>query len=140
MPPFRWLLSLLLAATLCAACRAPPANEHLAHESGGALYQRYCASCHGEDARGNGPVASFISAPVPDLTRIAQRRGGHFPSEEIFQIIDGQSALAAHGPRHMPVWGYEFFGPEGDDRFAHQQGTERVERLVSYLGTLQTTK
>jgi hypothetical protein len=38
------------------------------------------------------------------------------------------------------VWGYEFFGPQSDDRMAHQQATERVARLVSYLGTLQRTK
>jgi mono/diheme cytochrome c family protein len=139
MLPLRWLFS-ILAASLCISCRAPPSEEHLVRESGEALYLRYCSSCHGETARGNGPVAPFIAASVPDLTRIAERRGGDFPPQEIFQIIDGQSARAAHGPRHMPVWGYEFFGPQSDDRLAHQQATERVERLVGYLGTLQCAK
>jgi mono/diheme cytochrome c family protein len=137
MPLFRGLLSIIVAVTLCAACSAPDSKRFLARESGGDLYQRHCASCHGENARGNGPVAPFLSVTVPDLTRIAGRRGGQFPSEEIFQIIDGESPRAAHGPRHMPVWGYEFFGQQGDDRLAHQQATERVERLVSYVGTLQ---
>jgi mono/diheme cytochrome c family protein len=152
---FRGFLA-FLPVFLCASCNAPAAGERIVEESGDAvyqeasdvlytesgevLYQRYCASCHGENARGNGPVAPFIAVKVPDLTRIAERRSGHFPPEEIFQIIDGQSARAAHGPRHMPVWGYEFFGPQIDDRLAHQQATERVERLVSYLGTLQRTK
>jgi mono/diheme cytochrome c family protein len=155
MPLFRWLLA-FLPVLLCASCSAPAAGERIAQESndtayeeptdvlytesGAVLYQRYCASCHGESARGNGPVAPFLAVKVPDLTRIAQRRGGQFPAQEIFQIVDGQSARAAHGPRHMPVWGYEFFGAQSDDRLAHQQATERVERLVSYLGTLQRTK
>jgi hypothetical protein len=84
-------------------------------------------------------VAPYLNAQVPDLTRIAERRGGAFPSEEVFRIIDGQSSIAAHGSRHMPVWGYEFFGPQDDDRLAHREATERVDRLVSYLGTLQRT-
>jgi mono/diheme cytochrome c family protein len=140
--PLRRVLSSMLAASLCVSCSVPLPDEAEAvtQESGQQLYERYCASCHGENAHGNGPVAPFISAAVPDLTRIAHRRGGEFPPEEIFQIIDGQSARAAHGPRHMPVWGYEFFGPQSDDRLAHQQATERVERLVAYLGTLQCAK
>lgn len=134
------VLLVVVAASLCVSCGAPQLDQPVFQESGEQLYQRYCASCHGGNAQGNGPVAPFISATVPDLTRIAQRRGGTFPSEEIFQIIDGQSARAAHGPRHMPVWGYDFFGPQGDDELAHEQATERVERLVTYLGKLQRTK
>jgi mono/diheme cytochrome c family protein len=131
---------MLVAAILCASCGAPVGEELVVQDSGEALYRRHCASCHGEKARGNGPVAEFISVTVPDLTRIAQRRGGVFPQEEIFQIIDGQSPRDAHGPRHMPVWGYEFFGPQADDRVAHEQATVRVERLVAYLASLQRAK
>jgi hypothetical protein len=40
----------------------------------------------------------------------------------------------------MPVWGYEFFGMEGDDETAHQQATDKVERLVKFLSTLQRTQ
>ena len=107
-------------------------------ESGHDLYRVSCASCHGNDARGNGPVAQFLTVPVPDLTRIAVRRGGAFPDEEIYRIIDGQSGeLRAHGPRHMPVWGYEFFGDDPDDAVAHDQASEKVDRLVGYLRSLQ---
>jgi hypothetical protein len=74
---------------------------------------------------------------VPDLTRIAARRGGVFPDEEIFKIVDGQADLRSHGPRHMPVWGYEFFGDDPDDEAAHRQATEMVERLVEYLRSIQ---
>jgi len=82
-------------------------------------------------------VASFLTVPVPDLTQIAARRGGRFPSEEIYRIVDGQADLGAHGPRHMPVWGYEFFGDAADDEAAHAQASAKVEGLVRYLNSIQ---
>ena len=108
--------------------------------SGAALFRINCAGCHGTDARGNGPIAEFISAPVADLTRISVRNAGQFPTERIFQVIDGQSASTVHGVRHMPVWGYEFFGSESDDAKAHLNATQKVDRLVMYLRTIQVEK
>lgn len=105
--------------------------------SGSMLFQMHCASCHGEDAQGHGPVAEFLSVPVPDLTRISDQRGGRFPEEEIFRIIDGQALLPAHGSRHMPVWGYEFYGQESDDERAHGEATDKVNSLISYLRKIQ---
>ena len=105
--------------------------------AGKRLYMVSCSGCHGTNARGNGPVAQFLNVPVPDLTRIAARRAGAFPDDEIFRIVDGQSDLRSHGPRHMPVWGYEFFGDDADDEIAHRQATEKVERLVKYLRSIQ---
>ncbi len=99
-----------------------------------------CSGCHGADARGNGPIAPLLQVPVPDLTLIASRRGGTFPEEEIYQVVDGQAVLAAHGPRHMPVWGYEFFGDDPDDEVAHRQATEKVDGVVRFLRSIQRTK
>jgi hypothetical protein len=79
----------------------------------------------------------LLTVEVPDLTRIAARRRGEFPELEIFRIIDGQSQLAAHGSRHMPVWGYEFFGAEADDEVAHRRAVEKVDQLVAYLRSIQ---
>lgn len=39
----------------------------------------YCASCHGVDAKGEGPVAKSLNVKPSDLTRIAARSGGKFP-------------------------------------------------------------
>lgn len=128
------LLVFLLA---CAACVTTPRPQSRALPTGQDVFRRYCASCHGEDARGNGPVAPLLQVPVPDLTRIAARRGGQFSGDEIFRIIDGQAPLEAHGPRHMPVWGYEFFGGDADDEMAHAQATTRVDQLVSWLRGIQ---
>src|SRR5262245_18787271 len=73
--------------------------------AGRALFRSYCASCHGVDARGDGPVAAQLRVPPADLTRIAVRRGGHFEASEVAAYIDGRSEVLAHGRREMPVWG-----------------------------------
>jgi len=131
--------ALLVAALVFVSCVAGRDGRGR-HEAGEHLYRDSCSGCHGADARGNGPVAPYLSVPMPDLTRIAARRGGTFPADEIYRIIDGQADLRAHGPRHMPVWGYEFFGDDADDEVAHRQATQKVERLVSYLRSIQSTQ
>lgn len=53
-------------------------NRLIDSREGPDLFRTYCAACHGADARGGGPAASSLTAKVPDLTRIAQRRDGTF--------------------------------------------------------------
>jgi mono/diheme cytochrome c family protein len=96
-----------------------------------------CAGCHGVDADGLGPIAPVLKVKVPDLRGIAVRRNGQFPELEIFRIIDGQAEISGHGPRHMPIWGYEFFGDDADDEAAHKQATDKVDQLVAYLRSIQ---
>lgn len=131
------------AGTKQQGARAQPGSDHLhsgrALHHGERLYKVACSSCHGANARGNGPVAPLLTVPVPDITLIASRRGGTFPEDEIYRIVDGQADLTAHGPRHMPVWGYEFFGNAPDDEAAHREATKKVERLVLYLRSIQRT-
>jgi mono/diheme cytochrome c family protein len=50
----------------------PSAPPHLA--KGRALYQKHCASCHGEKGKGDGPAARFNVAPPQDLTDPALQR------------------------------------------------------------------
>jgi hypothetical protein len=75
--------------------------------------------------------------PAPDLTRIAARRDGHFPDAEIRRIVDGQSREDLTPNRHMPIWGYEFFGNDSDDERAHGRASLRVESIVAFLKTRQ---
>lgn len=125
--------SIAVAGCLCSQ-PTPPRQA-----TGEALFRSSCSGCHGTNAQGNGPVAEFLTVPVPDLRRIAARRDGRFPEDDVFRIIDGQSALTVHGARHMPIWGYEFFGDAPDDEIAHRQATEKVDRLVQYLRSIQRT-
>jgi len=105
--------------------------------TGRELFQSFCASCHGENGTGHGPVAPLLNAPVADLTHIAARNGGQFPRDRVYRTIDGQAETPAHGSRHMPVWGYEFYGDSEDDRKAHRQAERTIDRLVKYVESLQ---
>jgi mono/diheme cytochrome c family protein len=42
------------------------------------LFMMYCAVCHGQEAKGDGPVAEKLMAPPPDLTSefVKQRSDG----------------------------------------------------------------
>ena len=105
--------------------------------SGMELFERFCASCHGEGARGNGPVAATLNVAVPDLTTI-QLRYGEFPAPLIRDVIDGRGIdMRAHGTRTMPVWGYEFWIEEGGDVVAQKSVRDAINKLVEYVRSLQ---
>jgi len=112
----------------------------LADYSGEEIYGRFCASCHGDRAHGDGPVARSLGVMVPDLTKITQRYG-NFPTNLIRDTIDGRGArIDAHGSRTMPVWGYEFYVEEGGDVNAQQEMRKTIAKLVDYLRSIQVAK
>lgn len=108
--------------------------------SGEEMFMRYCAACHGSDARGTGPVAQTLNKVVPNLTGLSERNGGEFPAAGIRDAIDGRSMAISHGTRQMPVWGYEFWVDEGADIVAEQNAREIINRLVVYLESVQTVE
>lgn len=79
--------------------------------TGEALYQTYCAACHGVAATGNGPMVTVLVVQPADLTTLTERYGGAFPLERVAARIDGRDPLVSHGSE-MPVYG-DFF--EGRD-------------------------
>ena len=78
---------------------------------GAEIYARHCATCHGAEAGGNGPMAPALVLQPPDLTRLAERNNGAFPMTRVVMRIDGRDPLVSHGSP-MPVYG-DFF--EGED-------------------------
>jgi mono/diheme cytochrome c family protein len=112
---------------------APPSGPLIRSLQGPDLYRAYCASCHGADAKGNGPVTPALNTTVPDLTTIAQRNGGVFPTLRMRKIISGDEVIVAHGSREMPVWGPIFHRVEEDRDY----GEVRLQRLTDYLQSLQ---
>jgi mono/diheme cytochrome c family protein len=99
------------------------------------LYQFYCASCHGRDGKGSGPVAPALKAEPPDLTRLALANGGVFPRARIDAVITGRAdpPLAVHGSREMPVWGPIFSGLDRDEAV----NRVRLVNILDYLASLQ---
>ena len=100
--------------------------------SGAEMYKTWCASCHGENGRGDGPAASALKTPPADLTQLARKAGGKFPTERVRTYIEGTSSVSAHGSREMPVWG-TFFRRIGDEK----SSTYRIVTLANYVATLQ---
>jgi hypothetical protein len=83
-------------------------------------------------------MASFIRIGVPDLTRIAYRCGGEFPSEEVRRAIDGRLARAAHGSREMPVWGWQLHNVSNTDEAGEQARIDAtIHRLVEHVRSIQ---
>jgi mono/diheme cytochrome c family protein len=126
-----------LAMLLVGACAGTPERSP-AQMSGMDLYQQLCSSCHGVNGRGDGPVSSLIKIGVPDLTRIAARDGGEFPTEEVRRTIDGRWDRRAHGARDMPVWGWQLYDSAAtNDAQERAQVDSMIERLVGYLRSIQ---
>ena len=106
---------------------------------GAMLYRQYCASCHGEDGRGHGPVEPYLTVKPSYLTRIAARCGGDFPRDQLGHIIAGDEVVAAHGTRTMPIWGEQLQTDVIGTVNKPVVARGRIGFLVDYLETLQGT-
>mgnify|MGYP006204307787 CR=1 FL=1 len=83
-------------------------------------------------------VAPLVKVGVPDLTRIAWRDGGEFPTEDVRRTIDGRFERPAHGPRDMPVWGWRFYDSRNTNDAEERARVDAViDRLVEYLRSIQ---
>ena len=108
----RVVASVLLVAGLGGCTRLlaqqrPPGNPPLVIDSlyGPDVFAFYCATCHGRDAKGGGPVAAALHTPPADLTAIARRNGGAFPRARVEAMVThGMAGPEAHGTSEMPVW------------------------------------
>ncbi|HMN46362.1 MAG TPA: cytochrome c [Povalibacter sp.] len=129
----------LAAAALLSGCSSTRVDDREAAAlSGVELYERLCSSCHGDMARGDGPVAPLIKTGVPDLTLLARRDGGEFPTEDVRRAIDGRWDRHAHGARDMPVWGWQLFDMSSQNAQGERaQVDSMIDRLVNYLQSVQ---
>jgi hypothetical protein len=44
----------------------------------------------------------------------------------------------AHGSAEMPVWGWEFYGYEGEDAMRRRRAAELIDQIVDYLRSIQS--
>ena len=132
-------VTIMVFALLMRTAATPPAQSVplvIPSLAGQDLFSFYCATCHGSDARGNGPVAVALKSPPPDLTRLARRNGGSFPRVRVVQFIagGGTTLRGAHGSTEMPVWGPIFRALDpSDERLV----LIRIENIVQYLESIQ---
>ena len=106
-----------------------------AADSGDEMYKEYCADCHGQTGKGDGPAAAALKDPPPDLTLLAKKNGGKFPAHHVRSVIDMGVAEPAHGTKDMPIWGPLFRAISGQDS---RVVNLRISSLTDYIKAMQT--
>ena len=103
-------------------------------EEGKDLFISYCVMCHGQDGKGEGPLAENLRQPPVDLTTITLRRG-EFSRELIHKIIAGVDKVPGHSNIDMPAWFETFKKSEKitDEKVINQ----KIDHLVTYLESIQ---
>jgi mono/diheme cytochrome c family protein len=84
------------------------------------LFLHYCATCHGDDGRGDGQNASNLNPPPPDLTSTRDA----LDTALLRKIIAEGSAAAGRSPL-SPPWGRSLSPQEIDYLMAYCQSLGR---------------
>ena len=105
-------------------------------------YMNSCATCHGDNGKGNGPVAELLNAAPADLTQLQKKNGGVFPVSATYSMIEGSADIRAHGSREMPAWGARYRervanDPEMGLIAAEQYPRMRILALIEYISQIQ---
>jgi len=132
-------IAFFVMTAVAGAQNQPKRIEHTAAApispaSGHDMFMSYCAPCHGKTAKGDGPAASALKIAPADLTVLAKENSGKYPANKVTAILSGQTDLAAHGNKEMPVWGVVFWSMSGGHAGEVQQ---RVANLNRYIESLQ---
>jgi len=139
-----WIFILAwIAPDARAQSTARPAQKAPTMRDAGKIeFESRCASCHGVNGKGPGPVGELLRKSPPDLTLLAKRNSGVFPMARLYDSITGDALPAAHGTRDMPVWGrvyredaatYYMELPYDPDAYTRAQ----VLMLLEYVHRLQ---
>lgn len=114
------------------------AQEAEQKDAGASIFRAYCSSCHGKSGKGDGSLAESLRYRPSDLTLIAQRNKGTFPTDDVFKMIDGRKAVKGHGDTDMPVWGDAF--KSSRQGFSEDSVKRRIDALVEHLESIQAKK
>ena len=95
----RLLMMLIPYAALAGLATCAPAPV----PSAAKVFAQNCTSCHGIDGRGDGPEAARLPRAPADLTQIAVRNGGEFPTAGVMATIHGYQGKGVHAL--MPEFG-----------------------------------
>lgn len=128
IPCMSFVAILTLSALPVAAQDAEAGQDH---------YRTHCATCHGIEARGQGPMAGVLLIEPSDLTALARDNGGVFPTERVVMRIDGRDPLVSHGSP-MPVYGDFFEGEDTAVKAPNGQPILTSKPIVDLLGYLQS--
>ena len=91
----------LFAALGLGACVIASTPEPM--PTGAEDFADFCAGCHGLSGNGNGEMAATLSRRPTDLTLLARRNGGTFPTTQVMAKIWGYTG--GKGSDVMPNFG-----------------------------------
>ena len=137
---WRWWAYGVLAVTLLAGCKAGPkgapgdpmldairAEERAgdlsyAESQGKILFAHYCATCHGDEGKGDGQNASNLNPPPSDMTVSKNMRDPAL----LRKVIAEGSAAIGRSPQ-SPPWGRSL-------------SRQQIDYLVAYYQSMGRTK
>lgn len=126
------LAGLPLVLALAACVEKAPAPDPAAD------YADYCAACHGPAGKGDGVAAEGLTKKPADLTQLAARNGGTFPTTRVMAQIWGYAKAKGRGvmPDFAPMMAGELVPYDGGDGIDTPTPV-RLVALAEYLKTLQ---
>ena len=132
-----------LLALAIACCGGAAMAQSAALDPGKQEFSENCASCHGVDGKGNGPMGELLRKSPPDLTLLAKQNKGVLPINRLYAVVDG-AGIPSHGSRDMPVWGREY-QIEGAQQMREARGRydpaelvrARILVLLEYISRIQ---
>ena len=130
------LIGLLIALSAALSLSQPALSAGNDVSDGHRYFVRYCASCHGTDGLGDGPVAKSLVTPPANLRKLGDKYGMPLPARRIAQFIDGRDTARAHGSHEMPVWGEKLYEMGAGERGEYGIG-EVIGKIIAYLNTIQ---
>ena len=102
---------------------APTGNLRGDASAGAQLYGTYCASCHGPEGKGDGPVAQTLKPPPANHTDHVTM--GSLSDEQLYTVISQGGASVGKSPMMAP-WG----GVVND---------EGIRDLIAFIRKLSST-
>ena len=139
------LIAALVVAVVSSVAVASPQEKETATQTvkvfkGKVTYRIYCSNCHGDEGHGDGNLAELLSVKPSDLTAIARKNGGTFPTELITQLVDGRETVKGHGLKEMPVWGDAFqksLQPSWTEESDDERARRKIEEVVAFVESIQ---
>ena len=110
------LLMLLCMLVLVTALKAQAADP----EEGKKVYMQFCASCHGQSGKGDGPAAAALNPKPRDHTD--RQYMSSLSDDQLFKVIKEGGASVGKSPL-MPPW-----GPSLKD--------DQIKDVIAYVRTL----
>ncbi|MFN7926062.1 MAG: c-type cytochrome [Bryobacteraceae bacterium] len=131
---YTWAAPLAAGLALAQTKLAKEPISSIPPSEGAQMYFYYCASCHGEEGKGDGPASKALKLPATDLTTLARNNNGEFPVLRVLTTLGRiQGGTRAHGNEDMPIWGDLFRASQHGEAIAQL----RLYNLTQFLEAIQ---